>query len=238
MHNREEDNKSFLTNNDERNAAEVSPATPVLKEVSYPTLLSWPSGEAQKSNASIENISVQQDPSSVGEETNPNINVVKDNDNGVDDDDSGDKVFPSTEECGDNPNISCNATGAITGISNPDITISCEEEVLATQTRKRRKYRFQDNDSVSFEKTRFKDIIGHGTVKLRIDEVLLPLALPASIADTVLIGIRSLPASILLYGPPGCGKVSAASMNEFSFLGGNMFAWNLTRAFRDDSFLV
>jgi len=61
--------------------------------------------------------------------------------------------------------------------------------------------------SETFEKTRFKDIIGHGAIKLRIEEMLLPLALPQSIASSVLTGIRALPASILLYGPPGCGKV-------------------------------
>ncbi|GAX23459.1 hypothetical protein FisN_15Lh155 [Fistulifera solaris] len=62
----------------------------------------------------------------------------------------------------------------------------------------------------SFEKTRFKDIIGHGAVKLRLDELLLPLALPERITQTVLKGIRALPASILLYGPPGCGKTQLA----------------------------
>lgn len=62
-------------------------------------------------------------------------------------------------------------------------------------------------NSETFERTRFKDIIGHGAVKLRIEEMLLPMALPLSVADSVLMGIRALPASILLYGPPGCGKV-------------------------------
>lgn len=54
---------------------------------------------------------------------------------------------------------------------------------------------------------RFSDIIGHASVKLRIDELILPLGLPTFIAESVLKGIRSVPASILLYGPPGCGKV-------------------------------
>ena len=67
----------------------------------------------------------------------------------------------------------------------------------------------------SFEKTRFKDIIGHGAVKLRLDELLLPLALPEKITQTVLVGIRALPASILLYGPPGCGKVSKQQISSF-----------------------
>jgi ATP-dependent 26S proteasome regulatory subunit len=61
---------------------------------------------------------------------------------------------------------------------------------------------------LSYEQTRFTDIIGHASVKLRIDELILPLGLPSTIADSVLKGIRSIPSSILLYGPPGCGKVS------------------------------
>lgn len=58
--------------------------------------------------------------------------------------------------------------------------------------------------------TRFSDIIGHGDVKIRIDELLLPLALPPSLTDSILRGVRALPASILLYGPPGCGKTQLA----------------------------
>ena len=99
---------------------------------------------------------------------------------------------------------------------------------------------------------RFSDIIGHGAVKLRIEEVLLPIALPDAIAQSVLtgtfgafvlkcmiaatkndhgigstlisarsyshflnanrsprVGIRSMPASILFYGPPGVGEFDA-----------------------------
>ena len=64
------------------------------------------------------------------------------------------------------------------------------------------------NRNTNTNTTRFKDIIGHQSVKLRLDEILLPLALPASLSRTILKGVRSLPASILMYGPPGCGKVS------------------------------
>ena len=58
--------------------------------------------------------------------------------------------------------------------------------------------------------TKFSDIIGHGPVKLRLEEVLLPLALPPSLADSILTGVRSHSASILMYGPPGCGKTQLA----------------------------
>jgi ATP-dependent 26S proteasome regulatory subunit len=56
----------------------------------------------------------------------------------------------------------------------------------------------------------FRDIIGHSQAKLRLDEALLPLALPPDIASSVLTGIRAAPASILLHGPPGCGKTKLA----------------------------
>lgn len=36
--------------------------------------------------------------------------------------------------------------------------------------------------------TQFSDIIGHGTVKLRLDELLLPLALPLSVSSSILRG--------------------------------------------------
>ena len=36
--------------------------------------------------------------------------------------------------------------------------------------------------------TRFSDIIGHGAAKLRLDEVLLPMALPPALADSILTG--------------------------------------------------
>ena len=58
--------------------------------------------------------------------------------------------------------------------------------------------------------TRFSDIIGHAAAKLRLEEMLLPLSLPQSISNQILIGIRAAPASMLLYGPPGTGKTKLA----------------------------
>jgi SpoVK/Ycf46/Vps4 family AAA+-type ATPase len=87
--------------------------------------------------------------------------------------------------------------------SSPTTTTEPQEVEPHHQQRKRRKML-----GVARETTRLKDIIGHGAVKLRIDELILPLGLPAAVSDSVLTGIRSIPASILLHGPPGCGKVS------------------------------
>jgi SpoVK/Ycf46/Vps4 family AAA+-type ATPase len=57
------------------------------------------------------------------------------------------------------------------------------------------------------ETTRLSDIIGHEDAKLRIAELTLPLALPECVLNSVFTGIRRLPTTILLHGPPGCGKV-------------------------------
>jgi hypothetical protein len=57
------------------------------------------------------------------------------------------------------------------------------------------------------EQTRFADIIGHASAKLHMEELLLPLALPPEVAASIFTGARAMPASVLLYGPPGCGKV-------------------------------
>lgn len=63
--------------------------------------------------------------------------------------------------------------------------------------------RTRSSECVPVEKTLFKDIIGHGAVKVRISEILLTMALPFSVSEAVFTGVRTLPASILLYGPPG-----------------------------------
>lgn len=88
--------------------------------------------------------------------------------------------------------------------SRPEANVDEASEVTGSQYPNKRQHsqRFD-----TFERTRFRDIIGHGAVKLRIEEMLLPMSLPPSIADSVLTGIRAQPASILLHGPPGCGKV-------------------------------
>jgi ATP-dependent Clp protease ATP-binding subunit ClpA len=56
----------------------------------------------------------------------------------------------------------------------------------------------------------FCDVVGHGAVKLRVEELLLPLALPTKMANSILTGVRSMPASIFFYGPPGTGKTKLA----------------------------
>ena len=63
------------------------------------------------------------------------------------------------------------------------------------------------------ETTKLQDIIGHDAAKLRIQETILLLSLPTSVVESVLKGIRSVPASILFYGPPGCGKVRNINEN-------------------------
>lgn len=84
------------------------------------------------------------------------------------------------------------------------------------ETHKRQKLEFD----FCKETTRLRDIIGHAAVKLRIEEIILPLGLPFEVADSVLKGIRSIPVSILLHGPPGCGKVrnTRIQRQRYSFL--------------------
>jgi hypothetical protein len=97
------------------------------------------------------------------------------------------------DDRGNDPRASCYASA------------SSKVDVAPSNARKR------DIKTMSEQpRTRFRDIIGHGAVKLRLDEILLPLALPTNLADSILTGIRSSSASILLYGPPGCGKTQLA----------------------------
>ena len=58
--------------------------------------------------------------------------------------------------------------------------------------------------------TRLRDIIGHDQIKWRLDELLLPLALPVQVARRIWTGIRKPAVSILFFGPPGCGKTQLA----------------------------
>eukprot|EP00592_Proboscia_alata_P003912 CAMPEP_0194373310 /NCGR_PEP_ID=MMETSP0174-20130528/21735_1 /TAXON_ID=216777 /ORGANISM="Proboscia alata, Strain PI-D3" /LENGTH=341 /DNA_ID=CAMNT_0039152301 /DNA_START=126 /DNA_END=1147 /DNA_ORIENTATION=- len=73
-----------------------------------------------------------------------------------------------------------------------------------------RKKEGNKRSNIRSTKIRFNDIIGHGAAKLRLDEALLPLALPRDLYLSILTGVRAAPASILLYGPPGCGKTKLA----------------------------
>jgi hypothetical protein len=88
------------------------------------------------------------------------------------------------------------------------VIATATQETASTPVAPRKRRKQQEEDAILEETTRLRDIIGHGVVKLRIDEIILPMALPPEVADSVLTGIRAIPASILLYGPPGCGKVS------------------------------
>jgi hypothetical protein len=95
------------------------------------------------------------------------------------------------------------------------------DELQRQYMNERRANRGNQDPSVRRKRTnrgpRLRDIIGHGCVKLRMDEMLLPLGLPEAILDTKFTGKRTPPASILLYGPPGCGKVGYA---HFAWLRG------------------
>ncbi len=85
-----------------------------------------------------------------------------------------------------------------------------QDDVSENQIVADRSSSIEQNSGPESRLPRFRDIIGHNAVKIRLDEVLLPLALPPLIADSILVGVRSLSASILLFGPPGCGKTQLA----------------------------
>jgi hypothetical protein len=72
---------------------------------------------------------------------------------------------------------------AITDATPPlDVTTKGDKASLSSPERVRAK---TSKGQIS---TRFSDIIGHGAVKLRLDEVLLPMALPPALADSILTG--------------------------------------------------
>jgi SpoVK/Ycf46/Vps4 family AAA+-type ATPase len=89
--------------------------------------------------------------------------------------------------------------------SSGDLAATCDDDVTRGPPKRRKK-----ETRIMQETTRLNDIIGHGGVKLRIDELILPLGLPVAVASAVLTGIRATPASVLLYGPPGTGKTQLA----------------------------
>mmetsp|Transcript_1249 Transcript_1249/g.2445 ORF Transcript_1249/g.2445 Transcript_1249/m.2445 type:complete len:672 (+) Transcript_1249:3-2018(+) len=88
--------------------------------------------------------------------------------------------------------------------------ISATESSRSGQHGSKKNKQSRGRDSPPSINVSFRDIIGHGQAKLRLDEALLPLALPPDLVDSVLTGIRAAPASILLHGPPGCGKTKLA----------------------------
>jgi hypothetical protein len=55
----------------------------------------------------------------------------------------------------------------------------------------------------------FNDIIGHRSVKIRLEEIILPIKLPPELSNSVFRGIRALPMSVLLMGPPGTHTLKA-----------------------------
>jgi len=65
-------------------------------------------------------------------------------------------------------------------------------------------------EKVIVSKVRFNHIIGHADAKLRLDEVLLPLALPSSIADSVLTGKSKVYLSVRLH----LGRCLSFSLNH------------------------
>lgn len=97
---------------------------------------------------------------------------------------------------------------------NETIVSECDgnkfEAMVKDFANKRNKVQLSHRYDIPPINTSFRDIIGHGQAKLRLDEALLPLALPPDLAHSVLSGIRAAPASILLHGPPGCGKTKLA----------------------------
>lgn len=66
-----------------------------------------------------------------------------------------------------------------------DIESSQESHQYPSMKRKQSQLR----DSPTLVNVSFRDIIGHGQAKLRLDEALLPLALPSDLADSVLTGV-------------------------------------------------
>ena len=63
-------------------------------------------------------------------------------------------------------------------LSQGEVMCNKEEDIPKTRD-------FNDSPKIT---TRFADIIGHGGAKLRLEEAILPLALPASLVNSVLTG--------------------------------------------------
>lgn len=94
----------------------------------------------------------------------------------------------------------------------------CEDVHRTMPSSTRKRSRIDESDStktIPAVTPSFNEIIGHQAVKLRMDEILLPLALPPSLAKSILKGIRAYSPSLLLYGPPGCGKVRMVPQRRY-----------------------
>ncbi len=68
--------------------------------------------------------------------------------------------------------------------SNPNME-ECSATINVTNKKRKRPSRVYSDPTV---RASFQDIIGHGAAKLRLDEALLPLALPPDLASAVLTG--------------------------------------------------
>jgi len=125
---------------------------------------------------------------------------------------SNEEIFYDARSGSPDTSNSDGVIGALMDISSSDDANnpSMEECSATTNAANKKRKRVSRKYGDPPVKASFQDIIGHGAAKLRLDEALLPLALPPDLAGAVLTGIRAAPASILLHGPPGCGKTKLA----------------------------
>ena len=90
-----------------------------------------------------------------------------------------------TDTCTNVCTDSDTSTGTCTQAQHGESTkIDSMDSQATNNTERECKYRY-DKPTIT---SRFSDIIGHGAAKLRLDEMLLPLALPVSLARNILTG--------------------------------------------------